>query len=159
MFENIPREAVVREARTWLGTPYNLGACVKGVGVDCVQFVAEVYKAVGLVPCEEEVGIFMHDWFAHTHEELYLLRVLKYTKRIVETQAYRSVKALPGDLILTKAAQSKVYNHAGIVLSWPTIIHAISPAVVEVNATTHPMWAFKKIVVLDPWQTHDRKSS
>lgn len=143
---------VVEEARTWIGTPYRLGSCLKSGGVDCAQFVAAVYKAVGIIPMQEEVPFFTHDWFAHTYEEHYLRRLLKYTYKSLETKAYRSVKTLPGDLVLTRAAKSKVYNHAGIVVGWPKIIHAISPCVELINASTHPLWSYQLIVVLNPWQ-------
>lgn len=40
-------EAVLREARSWLGTPYRHMAREKGAAVDCVQFVLAVGEAVG----------------------------------------------------------------------------------------------------------------
>lgn len=45
------REAIVNEARTWLGTPFQDQGRLKGKngGVDCVNFVAEVAKATNAV--------------------------------------------------------------------------------------------------------------
>jgi cell wall-associated NlpC family hydrolase len=150
--KDIPRGAVVLEALSWVGTPYMLGAALKGVGVDCAQFVASVYKAVGFMPMDEAVGIFSHDWFIHTKEDKYLLRLLKYTKKIAETKVYRTTNVEPGNVILSKAAHSYVYNHAGIITKWPMIVHAVLPIVEEVNATQNQMWSYQHIVILDPWK-------
>lgn len=37
-------------ANTWMGTPFMLNAAVRGAGVDCVRFVAEVMKECGQLP-------------------------------------------------------------------------------------------------------------
>ena len=39
---------LVEEARSWIGTKWKHGQNQKGVGVDCVQFVYEVGKTVGM---------------------------------------------------------------------------------------------------------------
>lgn len=41
------RAQIIAEAREWLGTPWLHQACVKGVGVDCLHFVAGVGRNVG----------------------------------------------------------------------------------------------------------------
>jgi cell wall-associated NlpC family hydrolase len=43
------REAIVVEARRWLGTPWRHQGRVLGVGVDCGGLIVEVGKAVGLL--------------------------------------------------------------------------------------------------------------
>ena len=152
------RQRIVDEAKSWIGTPYRLGSCLKGVGVDCAQFVAAVYKAAGIMPAEDKVEIFTHDWFLHTVEERYLLRVVKYARKMMETQVYQTTQASPGNLVLTKAAASRVYNHAGIVVAWPKIIHAVDPKVELISACVSPLWAFQQIVILDPWKQNDREN-
>ena len=117
MDEKGQREFVVSEARSWVGTPYRLGSCKKGVGVDCAQFVAAVYKSANIISADEIVPIFSHDWFCHTKEEKYLNSLMRYSKLIAETRAYKTENASPGDVLLTKAAHSKVYNHACIVIN------------------------------------------
>ena len=49
MAEQEQREAVVAEARTWIGTPWIHMAAIKGAGVDCAMLLARVYIEVGLV--------------------------------------------------------------------------------------------------------------
>lgn len=45
----ITRAEVVSEARSWLGTPYQHQARVKGIGVDCAGLLIGVARALGLV--------------------------------------------------------------------------------------------------------------
>ena len=37
-------EAIIAEARSWLGTPWHHQASLKGVGCDCIGFVRGVAK-------------------------------------------------------------------------------------------------------------------
>lgn len=41
------RDAIVAEARSWLGTPWHHRQMKKGVGVDCVHFPLAVYQSFG----------------------------------------------------------------------------------------------------------------
>lgn len=45
----LKRSEIVKEALTWVGTPWHHHQCVKGAGVDCVQFLYGVGKAVGFI--------------------------------------------------------------------------------------------------------------
>ena len=145
----LDRAAIVREARSWIGTPYRLGGRVKGAGCDCATFIAEVLIACNLAE-REGLGIYSHDWFAHTSNERYLMGLLRHTTKTVEAVAHRSAAAAPGDIILTRLARSKVYNHGGIVTAWPKVIHAIAPQVEEIDASTHPLWNYRAIAVFRP---------
>lgn len=49
----IARSAVVREARTWLGTPFQHQGRLKGQGVDCLGVVSAVGRALGVVDHDE----------------------------------------------------------------------------------------------------------
>jgi NlpC/P60 family putative phage cell wall peptidase len=42
------RSTIVACARSWDGTPWHHAACVKGVGVDCVQLIAGVLDELGV---------------------------------------------------------------------------------------------------------------
>ena len=41
----ITRDAIVAEARAWIGTPYRHQASLKGVGCDCLGLVRGVWRA------------------------------------------------------------------------------------------------------------------
>lgn len=47
------RLAVLTEARSWLGTRWQHQAAVKGVGCDCIGFVAGVAQALGMTGAAE----------------------------------------------------------------------------------------------------------
>lgn len=107
------RQLVLEEAITWIKTPFHCNANLKGVGVDCGHFLAEVYRAVGIeVP--EVTEQFRIDWHLHERTERYLNIVSPYTHH-VETP-------MMGDIVMFKIA--RVYGHSAIIVNWPTIIHA-----------------------------------
>lgn len=108
------RAVVLAEARSWLGTPYHHHARVKGAGVDCAQILIAVFAACGLIP-EIDTGDYPPDWMLHRDEERYLGFVRRYAAE-VEAPA-------PGDLVLYRVG--RCYAHAGIVVDWPVIIHAV----------------------------------
>jgi NlpC/P60 family putative phage cell wall peptidase len=144
------RAQMVAEARSWVGTPYHMGAMVKGAGADCGSFLLGVLQACGLAE-GEEVGLWKADWFCHTGQERYLRRMMRNAAKICEQISYPTLNARPGDLVLTRSSNSHVYNHAGIVLEWPRIIHAVEPAVSECDATAHQLWCFRQVAVFDPF--------
>ncbi|HOQ37934.1 MAG TPA: NlpC/P60 family protein [Acetivibrio sp.] len=109
------REAVIKEAMTWLGTPYHRGAKLKGVGVDCGQFLIGVYENVGyLKPGECNPGYYPHEIHLHRAEERYLEYILKYCNKVDEPQ--------PGDIAMFRFGKSS--SHSAIVIEWPRVIHS-----------------------------------
>ena len=108
------RQAVITEAQTWLGTPWQHNAAVKGVGVDCGRFPLSVYQDLNLIPVEP-VEDYPIDWALHRDDERYLAVVNRYCVEVNEP--------LPGDLVVFKYGRS--FSHGGIVLHYPHIIHAL----------------------------------
>lgn len=127
------REAVVREARSWLGTPFRDHARVKGAGVDCVTLLQEVYPAAGVdVGWLRRGGFYPAQWHLHLKKELYLDHL-----RLVADEMPGPPERVPkpGDVALYRYADaSKVFNHAGIVIEWPMIIHTTARLVQWGNA-------------------------
>lgn len=110
------RDAVVTEAKTWLRTPYHSGARLKGVGVDCGQFLIGVYANTGVLQQGEcEPGGYAFDWHLHRSEEKYLSWVQKYCELI-------DGDPLPGDIAVFQFG--RCVSHAGIVVAWPMIVHS-----------------------------------
>lgn len=108
------REAVVREALSWLGTPWVHHARAKGAGVDCGQLLAAVYEragVVGYVPTPD----YPQDWALHRSEPLFLNIVEGYAAPVAGDPQ-------PGDIALFQFG--RCLSHAGIVLAWPRIVHA-----------------------------------
>jgi hypothetical protein len=59
------RSAVLVEARRWIGTPYHHMGRIRGVGVDCATFPAEVYAAAGAIP-PVQIEFYPPDWHLHS---------------------------------------------------------------------------------------------
>ena len=65
MSETEQRQRVVDVARTWLGTPYHSAARVKGVGVDCLTVLAEVYHEAGIIG-HVDIPYYPNDFMLHS---------------------------------------------------------------------------------------------
>jgi cell wall-associated NlpC family hydrolase len=107
------RSRVVRAARSFVGTPYHPHGRKKGVGVDCLTLLAEVYTEAGLIE-SPKIPHYAPDFFKHKGTELYLNGVLQYTREVEV--------AKPGDIALWK--YGRCFSHGAIVVDWPHIIHA-----------------------------------
>lgn len=114
METSVARAQVVAEALLWLRTPYAPMARVKGAGVDCGQFLAAVYEAVGVIP-HQEIAAYPHDWHMHRGEERYLAHVEACAHRIEGPPQ-------PGDIVLYRIGRT--VSHGAIVTRWPQVIHA-----------------------------------
>ncbi len=60
--ESAIRASIVKEARSWIRTPYHKRAFIKGVGADCGMFPYAVLHEINLVPdlsCELP---YLKDW-------------------------------------------------------------------------------------------------
>lgn len=114
--EERQRSAVVAEALSWRGTPYHHMGRVKGAGVDCAMFPAEVYHAAmpDQVPAITP-DYYPMDWAQHRDFERYEEMVLRYARRFDGPPA-------SGDLVLWR--YGRTLSHGAIVVAWPRIIHS-----------------------------------
>jgi cell wall-associated NlpC family hydrolase len=131
MTEQEQREAVVKEAMTWLGTPFHHMGRIKGRrgGVDCGQFLIGVFVNAGVMPPFDPEPYSMQHML-HSREEWYLRDIMKFAKEIPESDAQ------PGDVITYRVGLT--YSHGGIIIEpWPgNIIHAINGVGVIVSHGT-----------------------
>ncbi len=144
MTEQEQREAVVREALTWLGTPHRHHARIKGAGVDCGLILAEVYRAAGVVSEDIDPGEYVHDWFLHRKDPIYQTTLEKYA-------SYIDRPAQPGDIALYRYGLQNA--HGAIVIAWPTILHAYIPAgeVVLDDAIANQDLKERFVGIWSPW--------
>jgi cell wall-associated NlpC family hydrolase len=115
--EAAQRAATVREARSWIGTPYHNCADVKGRngGVDCGMLLVRVFVDTGLcAPFDPRP--YPPDWHLHRSEEKYLGFVFDRTHEVERPQA--------GDVAVFRFG--RCYSHGGVVtVADPlTIVHA-----------------------------------
>jgi cell wall-associated NlpC family hydrolase len=152
----------VAAARSWLKTPYVLGARVKGSGVDCATILAEWLIEIGATTEAQlvEIGFYKQegvghmysaDWFCNTNSQAYLKGLMKFGKLVAETVCRPGLKALPGDLVLFRAARSRIYNHGAIVTEWPFGVHAAREGVREVDLTQNSITAYTPMEIFDPF--------
>jgi NlpC/P60 family putative phage cell wall peptidase len=110
------RARVVAEARSWLGTPYHHRAKLKGVGVDCAQFVLAVYANAGLI-ADFDTGEYPRDWHIHRSVERYMLQVLRFAVEI-------PIEAVqPADVVLFRFGRA--FSHGAIVTEHPQVVHSV----------------------------------
>jgi hypothetical protein len=119
--ERIQRAAVVREARSWIRTPYHPQGDIKGIGVDCGMLLVRVFVDSGL--CDPfDPRPYADDWYLHRSEERYLGFVFDRAKEVTDP--------LPGDAMVFR--YGRCYAHGGIVTRGAplAIVHAYQPALV-----------------------------
>jgi len=103
------RAQIVAEAFSWLRTPYHHQAHIKGVGVDCVWLLIEVYKSVGIVAPDFDPGNYEGEWYFHQSEEIYLAGVIQHAHKIETPEL--------GDVALYNFG--KCVSHGVIIVSVP----------------------------------------
>lgn len=145
------RDEAVVVARSWVGTPYVLGGRIKGAGADCASFIAEYLIEIGATE-RQPLGVYSHDWFHHTTEERYKFALMKHARVLAETVARGTPDAKPGDIVLFRVAESRVFNHGAVVTRWPMGIHALQPKILEVNLVTHALTGHRQMAIFTPWE-------
>lgn len=102
------REAIVKAARGWIGTPYRHQAARQGAGTDCLGLIRGIwYEIYGAEP--ENVPAYSMDWSEPQGEE----------RLWSAAQTHLSEKPLGehlrGDVILFRMRDGAVAKHLGIV--------------------------------------------
>jgi len=111
-------DALVKIARSYLGTPWHHAGRLRGVGVDCIGLVAETHREAGHA-VSDSLDYSMYDEYDR------LLSVL-------DTHATRVDGELQGGDILVFRARL-MDNHCGLYTENGHFIHAYSsPAVMRV---------------------------
>lgn len=153
----ISREEAIAIARTYLGTKYVLGGRIKGAGVDCATLLSGYLQECGFAKSEDFDGlpIYSHDWFCHTSNERYLLKLMRHAPKVLEAICRGTVDAKPGSLALFRCVRSRVFNHGGIVIKWPMMLHATHEGVKESNVTQHFLTSHMEMCIFDPWSQND----
>lgn len=125
------REAVVAEARGWIGTPYHHGAHVKHAGASCAWLIAEVYNRA--IKTEFSVIEYPEQWFLNSKTELYFdgLRAQGFVETTEKDKA---------NIIISRLIYN-LYCHGGIITKWPSVIHTSTRGTQEVKSA-YSSWFF-----------------
>lgn len=101
-------EAVVAEARLWIGTPYVHQAAVRGAGTDCLGLLRGVWRALfGAEP--ETVPAYTQDWSEPSNSE----ELWQAASRWLVDVPRRDLAL--GDVLLFRMRAGSVAKHLGIV--------------------------------------------
>lgn len=113
----LTRDAIVAEARAWIGTRYRHQASLKGVGCDCLGLVRGVWRqCIGDEP--ETPPPYAPDWAEARGEET------------LAAAAFRHLVPIPpeafgaGDVLLFRWRDGFVAKHVAIATSDRRMIHA-----------------------------------
>ncbi|MEO0679019.1 MAG: NlpC/P60 family protein [Pseudomonadota bacterium] len=114
-------------ARAWIGTPYVLGAALKGAGCDCVGLIRGVFEDVTGRPAERPRG-WRRDWAAGPG-----LPMLAAARRNLIACPFREPRA--GDVVGFRVGLGEGrLAHCGIVSAPGRVVHALERVgVVEVG--------------------------
>ena len=102
------RERALGEAMSWIGTPYQHQASMKGVGCDCLGLVRGVWRAT----CGDEPEIptpYRADWAEVTGEERLLAAARRWLVEISPATAQ------PGDVVLFRMSPDAAIKHCALL--------------------------------------------
>lgn len=130
-------DAIVAQAREWIGTPYRHQASCRGAGTDCLGLLRGVWRET-LGPEPEVVPGYTADWSEPGRSE----DLLDAARRnLVEVPR---ADMQPGDVLVLRMRDTGVAKHVGILGATsegvPTLIHAYSGCGVVESMLT-PAWA------------------
>ena len=121
-----------------------LGGQLKGAGVDCATLLGLYLIEIGAAPADLFKGLsaYSHDWFLHDANERYLRRLVRFGFQAADGLCRADARAQPGDIVLFRVMNARVFNHGAIVTAWPYAVHAEARGVCEVNLTAHQLTYF-----------------
>lgn len=125
---------IIALARSWIGTPYQHQAAVRGAGTDCLGLIRGVW--IGLYGAEpEDVPAYTADWSEPQGEEALWAAALRHLRPVTV--------AASGQVLLFRMRDGAVAKHLGIAAvadGQPTFIHAYSGHGVTESPLSAP-WA------------------
>lgn len=130
--ETASRDLIIRTALTWLDTPYQHQASVKGSGCDCLGLLRGVWREL-YGPEPAKLPPYTIDW-AETGQEETLLNAAHHYLRPIKQEF-----AQPGDVLMFRMQPHALCKHVAILISPNTMLHAYwGRAVVE--SALIPYW-------------------
>ncbi len=132
----ISRNAILAEARDWIGTPYQHQASVKGAGCDCLGLIRGVWRALyGQEP--EAAPAYTPDWAEAQGDETLLHAARRHLSEI------EFADAAPGDVLLFRMDALSPAKHAAILDEEERLIHAYWGRAV-VRSRFAPWWGQRR---------------
>ena len=110
---------IVREARSWLGTPYHHQASLKGVGVDCVGLVRGIWRELTGYDPVPNPPAYSSDWHSVADRDS-IIDLGKEKMLVISRDAEPSV----GDVVALAMLRRSAATHVGVLTADGTMIHA-----------------------------------
>lgn len=109
-FDNPSKQAELKRImESWLGTRFRHHCGVKGLGCDCINFVARVFEELGTLRWRKNlIPDYPKDWHLHNTRELLLERLVKELPVVPADLA----APMNGDILLSHYGQAA--SHAAI---------------------------------------------
>jgi cell wall-associated NlpC family hydrolase len=107
---------IIKQILSWKGTPWLHGQAVKGVGVDCVQFIVAVAKDLGWIPRDFKTVAYNVDHAMHNDNSILEAELEKHCTRI----AFEELR--PGDIL--SFVQGRCASHAAYYIGAGKMVHA-----------------------------------
>ncbi len=125
-------DALVKEADSWLGTPFRANAAFKGSGVCCHLFVAEVFMEIGAVKRQDFPQADPNHSISQSESliEPFMATMPGFVKV--------NGPPIPGDVLGFRIGGCT--HHISIVLRNEEMIHAVRRHGVMINRWDDPMW-------------------
>ena len=141
---SVPREAIVAEARTWLGVPWRHQGWRRTTGCDCVGLVRGVGHALGLIDASDEnpanarfIGYSREPDPALMREALDL-HLVAIERRPDRAGGVGEIAA-PGDVLWLRFAGEP--RHLAILAEGEHVIHALESVGKVVEHRLEARWA------------------
>ncbi|WP_430913090.1 NlpC/P60 family protein [Methylobacterium sp. sgz302541] len=137
MERSVTPEAVVAEARAWLGTPYRHQASLKGVGCDCLGLVRGIWRGL-FGPEPERVPPYAASWAESRAGDGDPLAEAA-GRHLVPLDHRPPYEPRAGDVLLFAFRAHLPARHCAVATGAGTMIHAHDGASVTEVALT-PWW-------------------
>ncbi|WP_128253819.1 NlpC/P60 family protein [Falsirhodobacter deserti] len=125
--------AIVIEARRWIGTPYVHQGDVRGAGTDCLGLIRGVWRSIaGAEP--EPVPAYTMDWSEPSGDDVLMRAAHRWLVRRPDGQPEA------GDVLLFRMRAGGVAKHLGIFSGEGRFIHAYTGHGVTESPLSAP-WA------------------
>ena len=110
-FASIEKQRLLKNVLDdWMETPFRHHCGVKGLGCDCIHFVAKVFEEVGFLTWHKNmIPDYPKDWHIHNTRELLAESILQ-TDNIKEINLFELEN---GDIVLSH--YGKASSHVGIL--------------------------------------------
>lgn len=143
MKKRVKAQDIIKEAVSWVNTPFGHQQRHKGVAVDCANFVAEVARATGATPDVD----FERNYRQRADGTAMMKEILRYLEPVESLD-----DALPGDVVALCDEQLKardIPRHLAIytgVDRYPKMVHASERGVhwhrinIQFRQRIHSIW-------------------